>query len=259
MDIRYVSFKNIKTVNNNNSSRFGKYMEILFDLGGDPVGGRVTNYLLEKSRVVGPSQGERNFHSFYQICNGADAATRQNFYLERPDYFYYLSCSNCYQVQGIDDVADYQELMQAFQTVGITSEEIGEVFRVLAAVLWLGNISFSEDHSEKSSVQDRRVLEVVATLLQVNPQALEAALITRQIQSGSGARAEKYSKPNKATEADFTRDTLAKSLYSRLFDYLVRRINESIRKENFQGIQIGVLDIYGFEIFKYNSFEQLCM
>jgi myosin-1 len=239
-------FGNAKTVNNNNSSRFGKYMEILFDYGGDPVGGRVTNYLLEKSRVVGPSQGERNFHIFYQICAGSSAQDKQNYCIEKPDYYYYLSCSNCYQVPGIDDNADYREMMEAMQTVGVTHEEIQEVIRVTSAILWLGNVSFKEPRPEQAQVADRQVLDIVAGLLQVNSQALEQALCFRQIQTGVGAKAEKFTKPNTAAASDFSRDTLSKALYSRMFDYLVHKINISIKKDNFQGIQIGVLDICNF-------------
>jgi myosin-1 len=252
-------FGNAKTVNNNNSSRFGKYMEILFDYGGDPVGGRVTNYLLEKSRVVGPSQSERNFHVFYQICCGASASERQNYCIENPDYFYYLSCSGCYSVPGINDVEEWRDTCQAFTTVGITEAERQEVIRAIAVCLWLGNLAFTEKKPEVAEVQDRAVLDIAAGLLGVQSPALEHALCTRAIQTGVGAKAEKFTKPNTAAGADFSRDTLAKAIYTRLFDWLVLRINQSIRRDNFQGIQIGVLDIYGFEIFTLNSFEQLCI
>jgi len=252
-------FGNAKTVNNNNSSRFGKYMEVLFDYAGDPVGGRVTNYLLEKSRVVGPAVGERNFHSFYQICKGAGPGEREQYCIEGVEYYYYLSQTECFDVQGIDDVSDYKEMVAACRVVGLNDEEIGEVHRVLSAVLWLGNVAFTEDNQEKSSVQDPQVLEIVSHLLQVDVAVLTEALCQRQIQTGQGSRAEIYKKPNTASQADFCRDTLSKALYSFQFDWLVRKINESIKKENFEGVHIGILDIYGFEIFEFNSFEQLCI
>lgn len=251
-------FGNAKTVNNNNSSRFGKYMEILFE-GGDPVGGRVTNYLLEKSRVVGPGPNERNFHVFYQVTCGAPAAERQQYCIEGPEYYFYLTQSGCFTVQGIDDAQEYSELVAAFQKIGITETERADVLCCLSVVLWLGNVAFQEQKPEVSSVADRRVLDVVAGLLQVNVGALEECLCVRKIQTGVGAKAEKFAKPLRSTEADFCRDTLAKALYSRMFDWLVLKINQAIRKDGHRGLQIGVLDIYGFEIFQSNSFEQLCI
>jgi myosin-1 len=252
-------FGNAKTVNNNNSSRFGKYMEVLFDYAGDPVGGRVTNYLLEKSRVVGPAVGERNFHAFYQVCKGASAGDRETYCIEGVEYYYYLSQTECYDVQGIDDVSDYKEMVEALKVIGLSDEEIGEVHRVISAILWLGNVAFTEDNQEKSSVQDPQVLEIVSHLLQVDVAVLTEALCQRQLQTGSGAKAEIYKKPNTASQADFCRDTMSKALYSAMFDWLVRKVNESIHVDSHEGVHIGILDIYGFEIFEYNSFEQLCI
>jgi len=231
---------------------------------------------------------------FYQVCSGATAAERQAYCLENANYYYYLSVSGCYQVPGINDVEDWREMTESMQTVGINESERQEVIRSIAVCLWLGNIAFVEKRDEVAEVQDRAVLDIAAGLLQVQPAALEAALCNRQIQTGVGARAEKYIKPNTAAASDFSRDTLAKAIFTRLFDYLVAKINISIQKDNFQGIQIGVLDIYGeapggarntvrgpaarpgcarlmsltsyshsccsctgFEIFEFNSFEQL--
>ena len=253
------AFGNAKTVNNNNSSRFGKYMVILFDLRGDPVGGNVTNYLLEKSRVVGQSSGERNFHAFYQICNGMSDRQREQFCVYSPDYYTYLSKSGCFTVDGIDDVKDFHEMHAAMREVGFSDAEINECFRVLSVVLWLGNLTFKEDGSEKSFIADTQVLDIAATLLEVDPKALQKAICTRTIQTGVGARVEIFTKPNTAANAENTRDTLAKALYSKMFDWIVQKVNESIRKDDFQGTLIGVLDIYGFEIFEKNGFEQICI
>eukprot|EP00455_Lapot_gusevi_P019546 TRINITY_DN2088_c0_g1_i2.p1 TRINITY_DN2088_c0_g1~~TRINITY_DN2088_c0_g1_i2.p1 ORF type:complete len:303 (+),score=98.18 TRINITY_DN2088_c0_g1_i2:88-996(+) len=153
------AFGNAKTVNNNNSSRFGKYMEILFDVAGDPIGGRVTNYLLEKSRVVGPSVGERNFHIFYQLCTSATNSDRERYLIQGPDYYCYLNQTNFFSVDGIDDRADIQATMNAFTTLGMTEVERDDVYRVLSTVLWLGNVTFLEDHQERSSCADRAVLD----------------------------------------------------------------------------------------------------
>lgn len=253
------AFGNAKTVNNNNSSRFGKYMEILFNYGGDPVGGRVTNYLLEKSRVVAPSKGERNFHVFYMVTQHCAPQYKDQFYLYPPDSFWYLSQSECYQVPGIDDAKDYKDMMEGFRTLGVTEEEISGIHNCLSVILWLGNIQFVENNNEQSSIQDPQMLEAVASLLQVPSAALLKCLCQRKIQTGTGARAEIYEKPNTAAQAGFSRDTLAKAMYYKLFDAVVAKVNMALGTNKDTGIQIGVLDIYGFEIFQYNSFEQLCI
>jgi myosin-1 len=182
------------------------------------------------------------------MCSGATAQERQTYCIENADYFYYLSCSGCYQVPGINDVADWQEMNESFRTVGITEQERQEVMRALSVALWLGNLAFCEKRQETAEVQDKQVLNIVAGLLQVSAASLENALCTRQIQTGVGAKAERFTKPQTSAQSDFSRDTLAKAIYTKLFDWLVMKINLSIQKDGFQGIQIGVLDIYGFEI-----------
>mmetsp|Transcript_13928 Transcript_13928/g.34013 ORF Transcript_13928/g.34013 Transcript_13928/m.34013 type:complete len:1221 (+) Transcript_13928:174-3836(+) len=254
------SFGNAKTVMNNNSSRFGKYMEILFDDGGDPVSGRVTNYLLEKARLVFPGQGERNFHIFYMLTKAGTHEEKEAYYLtEGPQSFWYLSQSRCYDVDGIDDVREMKELRAAFETMGFRDQDVQDIFRAVSVVLWLGNIEFAAGANETSKVLDSQVLDVCAYLMGVESKALEQALTTNEIVTGFGAKAERIKKQNDKAQAEFARDTLAKSIYSKLFDSIVKRINLSIEKKDIQGIQIGVLDIYGFEIFGFNSFEQLCI
>jgi myosin-1 len=253
------AFGNAKTVNNNNSSRFGKYMVILFDTRGDPVGGNVTNYLLEKSRVVGPSNNERNFHIFYQICAGMNDSQRNQFQVYSPDYYYYLFRSNCYEADGINDAQDFKETVEGMQQIGFSQEEINETFRLVSAILWLGNITFQEDASENSKIADPQVVDVIAGLLKIPAQSITKALCFRQIQTGTGKKTEVFSKPNNKVNAELTRDTLAKALYSRMFDWIVEKVNLSIRKPDHAGTLIGVLDIYGFEIFQFNSFEQICI
>ncbi len=248
------AFGNAKTVNNNNSSRFGKYIEILFNHAGDPVGGRVSNYLLEKSRVVGAAPNERSFHVFYQLARGASTQERQALYLEEPSYYRYLSASNCYTVAGIDDLADWKEVQSAFQTMGITDTERFELMRVLSVVLWLGQLDFDSNAQDHAVPSDMRVVEVIAELLKVKPEVIVRGLCVRTLTTGRG---DTYQSPTRREEAEFTRDTLAKAMYSKMFEYLVRRTNESILPPSFDGITIGLLDIFGFEIFDQNSFEQL--
>jgi myosin-1 len=146
-------------------------------------------------------------------------------------------------VPGIDDVKDWAEMNESLRVVGITEAERQEVIRSLSVCLWLGNLAFTEKRSEVAEVQDRQVLAIIAGLLQIGAPSLENALCNREIQTGVGAKAERFVKPNTSAQADFCRDTLAKGIYTRLFDWLVMKINVSIRKDNFQGIQIGVLDV----------------
>ena len=161
------AFGNAKTVNNDNSSRFGKYMKIEFSGRGDPVGGSVNNYLLEKIRVVGPAVGERSFHIFYQICAGLDAEQRRRYNIGRAEDYAYLNGTQCFGVEGMDDSKEFNETFSALQALGVTPHEIDGVLSVLSAILWLGNLTFQENHQEQSSVVDRQVLDLIASLLQV--------------------------------------------------------------------------------------------
>ena len=248
-------FGNAKTINNNNSSRFGKYMVLHFDYGGDPVGGHVSNYLLEKSRVVGPAVNERNFHVFYQLTAGASQQDRTALYIESPSYYRYLNGTGCLTVDGINDAADWREMSEAFATVGLPDDERREIMRTLSLVLWLGNLTFEETAQEESFPKDQGVVDIIAHLMQISSADVTAGLCVRTITAGT----EVFKKPCTLKEAEFNRDTMAKALYSRLFDYLVAKINESIQPPAYEGNVIGVLDIFGFEIFQHNSFEQLCI
>ncbi|CEP00171.1 hypothetical protein PBRA_007905 [Plasmodiophora brassicae] len=261
------AFGNAKTLRNDNSSRFGKYMRIEFNGRGDPVGGSISSYLLEKIRVVDPHAGERNFHIFYQVCAGLHGNDRQKYQVYGPDQYQYLSSSKCYTIPGTDDVKSFQATMNGLQALGATTTQMQSILSVLSAILWLGNVTFAEDHQEKSSVHDWDTLDLVASLLQVDTTELASAMTTRTIEMGQGTRAEVYTKPLTASDAYITRDTLAKALYARLFAFVVRLVNTSLALDGEASdaadpsslIHIGLLDIYGFEIFKANSFEQLCI
>lgn len=182
------AFGNAKTLRNNNSSRFGKYFEIQFDKAGDPVGGRITNYLLEKSRICYQTHGERNFHIFYQMLAGATRQEQEMYALSTPDYFHYLNQSQCFQVDGVDDAADYQEVRGAMDVIGITKQEQEDIFRIVAAVLHLGNISFVEDHTGNAAIADATTLSYATSLLQVPDINLSNALLFRVINTGTGDR-----------------------------------------------------------------------
>lgn len=257
------AFGNAKTLRNNNSSRFGKYFEIQFDKAGDPVGGRITNYLLEKSRVCYQNQGERNFHIFYQMLAGASRQEQEMFALSTPDYFHYLNVSGCYTVEGVDDAEDYKEVRNAMNVIGLSKQEQDDILRTCASVLHLGNIAFHEDDKGNAVVSDANTLAYASSLLQVPDQSLSNALLFRVINTGGtggGGRRSTYNVPQNVEQANAARDALAKSIYDRMFSWLVERVNISLQlyKAPFQNV-IGILDIFGFEIFESNGFEQFCI
>jgi myosin-1 len=250
-----------KTLRNNNSSRHGKYLQIEFNEFGEPVGAHITNYLLEKARVVGQIKTERNFHIFYQLTKTAPQNLRDEFGIQPPTKFRYTNDSDCISVEGIDDTVGFQETLRAMEIIGLTDAEKAEMFRLLSAVLWIGNINFKVDDNDHASVKDKDVANFVAYLLQTDSAALEKALIFRTVETpGGGRRNSVYEVPLNKVQARAVRDALAKAIYNNLFDWIVERINQALQAEETKNIKtIGILDIYGFEIFENNSFEQICI
>ncbi|XP_050366509.1 myosin-6 [Argentina anserina] len=252
------AFGNAKTVRNNNSSRFGKFVEIQFDQSGRISGAAIRTYLLERSRVCQVSNPERNYHCFYMLCS-APPEDVQKYKLGHPRTFHYLNQSDCYELDGVDDSEEYKATRKAMDVVGISIDEQDAIFRVVAAVLHLGNIEFAKGKEMDSSVpkdeKSRFHLKTVAELLMCDVKALEDSLCKRVIVT----RDETITKWLDPEAAVVSRDALAKVVYSRLFDWLVDKINNTIGQDPNSKVLIGVLDIYGFESFKTNSFEQFCI
>ncbi|XP_019082520.1 PREDICTED: myosin-10-like [Camelina sativa] len=252
------AFGNAKTVRNNNSSRFGKFVEIHFNHMGRISGAAIRTYLLERSRVCQVSDPERNYHCFYMLCAAPEQET-ERYKLGKPDTFHYLNQSNCYALDALDDSKEYLATRKAMDVVGISPEEQDAIFRIVAAILHLGNIEFAKgeesDAAEPKDDKSRFHLKVAAELFMCDEKALESSLCQRVMVT----RGESITKPLDPGSAALSRDALAKIVYSKLFDWLVTKINNSIGQDPSSKYIIGVLDIYGFESFKTNSFEQFCI
>ncbi|KAL6638616.1 hypothetical protein ACP70R_023727 [Stipagrostis hirtigluma subsp. patula] len=252
------AFGNAKTVRNNNSSRFGKFVEIQFDQYGKISGAAIRTYLLERSRVCQVSDPERNYHCFYMLC-AAPPEDRKKYKLGEAKSFHYLNQSNCIALDGMDDSKEYMETRRAMGIVGISSDEQDAIFRVVAAILHLGNVEFAEGSEADSSVpKDEKSqfhLKTAAELFMCDEKGLEESLCKRVM----ATRGESITKNLDPRAAALSRDALSRIVYSRLFDWLVTKINSSIGQDPDSKILIGVLDIYGFESFLTNSFEQFCI
>ncbi|RDB29666.1 Myosin-1 [Hypsizygus marmoreus] len=254
------SFGCAKTLRNNNSSRHGKYLEIMFNSNGEPVGAQITNYLLEKGRVVGQIENERDFHIFYQFTKGATDDQREMFGLQGPESYVYTSASNCLDVSDIDDVKDYRDTIKAMGIIGLSQDEQTEIFRMLAVILWLGNVQFEEMDDGNSKIADVGVTDFVAYLMGVDSDLVQKVLTSKIVETQRGGRRGSiYDVPLNPSQASSGRNALAKAIYNNLFEWIVSRVNISMKPRAAHAHIIGILDIFGFEIFEDNSFEQLCI
>ncbi|MCJ8737401.1 hypothetical protein PDJAM_G00023490 [Pangasius djambal] len=255
------AFGNAKTAHNNNSSRFGKFIQVNYQESGTVRGAYVEKYLLEKSRLVYQEHNERNYHVFYYLLAGASEEERTAFHLLKPEEYHYLS-QDCFTVEGEDLKHDFERLQLAMEMVGFLPATRKQIFSLLSAILHLGNIRYKKKTYRDDSIDicNPDVLPIVSELLEVKEEMLFEALTTRKTVTVG----EKLIVPYKLAEAGTVRDSMAKSLYSALFDWIVFRINHALLnnrelEESAKILSIGVLDIFGFEDYENNSFEQFCI
>jgi myosin-1 len=242
-----------------NSSRFGKWMKVGFNSHFLIQGCEIINYLLEKSRVVSQNLNERNYHIFYQLLSGSDAAMKARLHLRSPSDYHYLNQSECYKIGGVDDSDEFKDVIEAMKTLQFSPATIESIFSIIAGILLVGNIEFEtlDPNSEAAVVASASssTMHQCSELFGLDSDSLLFALQEKRIQMGKGSIVSmKYN----ASSALDNRDTLSKSLYSNMFDWIIARVNSTLKTEE-SPYSIGILDIFGFEVFELNSFEQLCI
>ncbi|KAM6095442.1 myosin-9 [Chlamydotis macqueenii] len=250
------AFGNAKTVKNDNSSRFGKFIRINFDVNGYIVGANIETYLLEKSRAIRQAKEERTFHIFYYLLSGAGEHLKTDLLLEPYNKYRFLSNGHV-TIPGQQDKDMFQETMEAMKIMGIPDEEQMGLLKVISGVLQLGNIVFKKErNTDQASMPDNTAAQKVSHLLGINVTDFTRGILTPRIKVGR----DYVQKAQTKEQADFAIEALAKATYERMFRWLVMRINKALDKTKRQGASfIGILDIAGFEIFELNSFEQLCI
>ena len=237
-------------------------MKVNFDNTLRIQGCEIINYLLEKSRVVNQTAMERNYHIFYQLVAGADTTLRSRLQLTNTESFHYLNQSGCTQIDGVDDTKDFNEVVQALDTLQFSEQIKDAMFRIIAGILHLGNVTFEAGDTKETSEASRvapaamKHLQIAADIFGVSVDILRLSLIGKVVQMGSRGSMVKMVL-NRAQAAE-TRDAVCKALYGNLFDWTIRSVNATLKTES-SPFFIGILDIFGFEIFEINSFEQLCI
>nr|XP_038033798.1 unconventional myosin-VIIa isoform X1 [Anas platyrhynchos] len=257
------AFGNAKTIRNDNSSRFGKYIDIHFNKRGAIEGAKIEQYLLEKSRVCRQAQDERNYHVFYCMLRGMTVEQKKKLGLGKATDYNYLAMGNCTTCDGRDDSKEYANIRSAMKVLMFTDTENWEISKLLAAILHMGNLQYEArtyDNLDACEVVQSASLITAASLLEVDPQDVMNCLTSRTIIT----RGETVSTPLSMEQALDVRDAFVKGIYGRLFVWIVEKINAAIYRPPSQELKsvrrsIGLLDIFGFENFTVNSFEQLCI
>lgn len=251
------AFGNAKTVKNDNSSRFGKFIRVNFDASGYIAGANIETYLLEKSRTIRQAQDERSFHIFYQFLNGASPGERQEFLLEDVRNYTFLTHGHV-PVPGVDDTQEFKFTAKAMGIMGLNKEELSAIFRIVSSVMLFGNMKFKQErNSDQATLPDNTVAQKVSHLLGLNVTEMTKAFLRPRLKVGR----DYVTKAQTKEQVESAVEAIAKACYERMFKWLVQRINKSLdRTKRHQGASfIGILDIAGFEIFELNSFEQLCI
>ncbi|KRY93099.1 Myosin heavy chain, non-muscle [Trichinella pseudospiralis] len=250
------AFGNAKTVKNDNSSRFGKFIRINFDMSGFICGANIESYLLEKSRANRQAKDERSFHIFYQFLQGTTEEEKKAFVLNKVDQYRFLA-NGYIALPGVDDAAEFHNTVRSMRIMNFLDDEISAILRVVSAVLHFGNLEFIQDKkSDQAMLPDDTVYQKVCRLLGLSVSELSKALIRPRIKVGRDYVHKSQSKE----QAEFSVEAISKACYERLFKWLVHRINKSLDRTKRQSASfIGILDMAGFEIFNLNSFEQLCI
>ncbi|CAL2029784.1 unnamed protein product [Caenorhabditis brenneri] len=258
------AFGNAVTLTNNNSSRFGKFIKINYRENGMVSGANVEIYLLEKSRIIFQTKGERNYHVFYYLLEGADEEERKKYFLLKPNDYKYLNQNEPFVLEGVNERNEFDRLRHAMSSVGFCAKTQQTIFGIISAVLLLGNITYIKRHGyhsdESGYIENEEVVDLVANLLHIRTETLMQALTMKRHVMKTETVVLRYS----VSEATNTRDAMAKCIYNSLFHYIVLRINQALLKKDFsagKGYYIGILDIFGFEDVgaQCNSFEQLCI
>uniref|UniRef100_A0A8B9GMM7 Unconventional myosin-Va n=1 Tax=Amazona collaria TaxID=241587 RepID=A0A8B9GMM7_9PSIT len=250
------SIGNAKTTRNDNSSRFGKYIEIGFDKRYRIIGANMRTYLLEKSRVVFQAEEERNYHIFYQLCASAALPEFKTLRLGNANYFYYTKQGGSAVIDGVDDAKEMVNTRQACTLLGISDSYQMGIFRILAGILHLGNVEFASRDSDSCVIPPKHEpLNIFCDLMGVEYEEMAHWLCHRKLATAT----ETYIKPISKLHAINARDALAKHIYANLFNWIVDHVNKALHATVKQHSFIGVLDIYGFETFEINSFEQFCI